>query len=205
MKKIYLHFHIGRVTWAHRPKLTFEEECDFQQLINKKADKLFDYKTDEDNGEVDDDEWNLHDESGCVLVKGRKAMEALTGRLEWDTDYDTDYVTCTDDLSEKELDCLWDAYIDKQYMTDELKDAICTLKGLKRVHEVKRYPTNLKVWDQEGIADSIDIDGQVGTFSRDEWREDLEERGFDMVSLEKIIDAMELCGTNDKEFFSEDN
>jgi hypothetical protein len=69
---------------------------------------------------------------------------------------------------------------------------------------VKRYPANLTVFDQNAST-HIDIDGMVGEYSRDEWREDLAERGFDKLSIEKILDKMEFCSTNDKEFFSEDN
>lgn len=144
------------------------------------------------------------DTGSNVILQGRDEIEAEKGRLEWDTIYDTDYVETTDNLSDNELECLWNAYLNEEYMSDELKDEICTLKGMKRVHEVKRYPANLTVFDQDAST-HIDIDGMVGEYSRDEWREDLAERGFDKLSIEKILDKMEFCSTNDKEFFSEDN
>ena len=203
--KIYVSFHIGRGGHFNNPgHLTFHGEEDFQDLINRCSDVSMIINEDEEGNTLPDADWQLIDTGSNVILQGRDEIEAMTGRLEWDTIYDTDYVETTDNLSDNELECLWNAYLNEEYMSDELKDEICTLKGMKRVHEVKRYPANLTVFDQNGST-HIDIDGMAGEYSRDEWREDLEERGFDKLSIEKILDKMEFCSTNDKEFFSEDN
>ena len=59
---------------------------------------------DENGNTLPDDDWKLIDTGSNVILKGRDEIEAMTGRLEWDTIYDTDYVTTTDDLSEKEAE-----------------------------------------------------------------------------------------------------
>lgn len=202
---IYVSFHVGRGGHFHNPgHLSFHGEEDFQQLIGRCSDQCMIIDTDENDQPLPDEEWKLVDTGSNVILEGREEIEALTGKLEWDTIYDTDYVTTTDNLSESEIECIWEAYLVEEYMSDELKDAICTLKGKKRANEIKRYPTNLIVGDQQACT-QIDIDGAAGEYSRDEWREDLSERGFDKLSIEKILEKMEFCGTNDKEFFSEDN
>ena len=201
---IFVSFHIGRGGHFNNPAtLSFSGEEDFQQLISRCSDVCMIINEDENGKPLADEDWQLVDTGSNVILQGRDEIEAEKGRLEWDTIYDTDYVETTDNLSDNELECLWNAYLNEEYMSDELKDEICTLKGMKRVHEVKRYPANLTVFDQNGST-HIDIDGMVGEYSRDEWREDLAERGFDKLSIEKILDKMEFCSSNDKEFFSDD-
>ena len=159
---------------------------------------------DENGKPLADENWQLVDTGSNVILEGRDEIEAETGRLEWDTIYDTDYVTTTDNLSEAEEDAIWNAYLNEEYMSDELKDAICTLKDKKRVSSIKRYPTNLHL-DLQESGYTLDFDGQVGQFTRDEWKEDLEERGFCPLSVEKILDYLDsFCYTNTEDFFKED-
>ena len=203
---IFVSFHIGRGGHFNNPGyLTFHGEEDFQQLIRRCSDVCMIIDTDENDKPLPDEKWQLVDTGSNVILEGRDEIEAETGRLEWDTIYDTDYVTTTDNLSEAEEDAIWNAYLNEEYMSDELKDAICSLKGYSRVHDIKRYPANLEAFTQDGCV-YIDIDQMAGEYSRDEWREDLaDNKRFDKLSIEKILDKMEFCGTNDKEFFSEDN
>lgn len=202
---IFVSFHIGRGGRFNSPgTLTFQREEDFQQLIRRCSDFCVIINEDDNGKPLADDDWLLVDTGGNVILQGREEIEAEKGCLEWDTIYDTDYVKTTDNLSEAEENAIWTAYINKDYMSDALKDEICRLKGYKRVSEVKRYPTNLIVFDQDAST-HISFDGMVGEYTRDEWREDLAERGFDKLSIEKILDKMVFCATNDKEFFSEDN
>jgi len=191
---IYVSFHIGRGGHYHNPGyLTFVDEEDFQQLIDRCLDKCFinTTKVDENGDEspLDDEDWTLTDEGGNPILEGREEMEAMTGRLEWDNEYDTDYVTSTDKLSDGELDVLWDAYKHHRYMSEELKDEICSLKDLKRVHYIKTYPSNLELHTQEGVV-TLDFDHQQGVFTEDEWREQLEDE-YCPESVDEIIDALD--------------
>lgn len=130
--KQYVRFHIGRAGRAGQ--LSFVNEDNFQELLRQcelyAQTEEYDPETDEYTP-LPEEQWRYEDANGNILVEGRDAMEADTGRLVWDGEYDTDYVTTTDDLSAKELECLLAAYHNYAYMSDDLKDTICTLKGKK--------------------------------------------------------------------------
>lgn len=216
MKKLFVRFHVGRGGRFHNQgHLSFVNEDNFQDLIRACGDKLLDKTSeyDEETGtekEIPEDEWNYHDCGGKILVEGREAMESDTGTLDWDGLYDTDIVTTTDDLSDAELECLWEEYCKDAWMSDELKDAICTLKDKKRVHNIKSYQTSLECFCQSDVEDgcsscvSVNFDQQQGEFTRDEWKERLEDMDFCPLSVEKILDELESCYTNDKDFFKDE-
>ena len=160
--------------------------------------------TDENDKPLPDEEWQLIDTGSNVILQGRSEIEAMTGRLEWDGIYDTDYVTTTDNLSESERDLIWQAYVNEEYMSDELKDTICTIMQKKRVRSHKLYPTNMVVETQEG-SETIDVDGQQGEFTREEWKEDLEDRDFCPLSVEELLDSMDYWdATTESGFFREE-
>lgn len=194
--KNYISFHIGRGgSFNNQGHLSFSGEEDFQDLIRRCSDKclIVDTTIDENNNEIQlpDNKWHLDDLGSNVILEGRDKIEALTGILDWDGDYNTDYVTTTDNLSQKELDTLYKAYLAEEWMSDELKDEICNKMGLERVKNIKSYQTSLELDTNRG-GDVLDFDGQQGEFTEDEWREDLEERGFDPLSITKIIEELEM-------------
>lgn len=129
-KKIYVSFHIGRGGRWHNPGyLSFYGEENFQDLIKRCAEQCVIYNEDEEGNTLPDDEWKIFDFGSNIILQGRKEIEALTGVLEWDTIYDTDYVTTTDELSEKEIDAIYKAYLEGvTFMSEELEDFICSLK-----------------------------------------------------------------------------
>lgn len=216
MERLFVRFHIGRGgRFNNQGHLSFVNEDNFQDLISACADKLFDAKSiydeeTETETELPEDEWNYHDAGGKILVKGREAMEADTGRLDWDGLYDTDYVKTTDELNDNEIECLWEEYCHEAWMSDELKDEICTLKDKLRVHDIKRYQTNLECFCQAETEDgcstcsTVDFDQQQGEYTRDEWKEILSQQDFCPLSIEKILDELESCYTNTVDFFKED-
>ena len=203
---IYVSFHIGRGGHFNNPgHLTFHGEEDFQDLLRRCSDDFMLTNDDEDGNILPDADWQIVDNGSNVILQGRDEIEAMTGRLEWDGIYDTDYVKTTDNLSNDEIEAIWKVYKDEEYMSDELKDVICTLKGVKRADKIKCYPTNITVFIQGGEFIHIDTDQMAGEYTRDEWKEDLESRGFCPLSVEKILDEMEYCGTNDTDFFADED
>ena len=203
---IYASFHIGRGGKFNNPgHLTFRGEEDFQDLLDRCSGSCILINEDENGDTLADEDWRIEDLGGNVILEGRDEIEAMTGRLEWDGEYNTDYVTTMDDLTEAEEDAIWKAYKDEEYMSDEVKDVICTLKGVQRADGIKRYPANLTVFIQGGGSIHIDTDQMAGEYTRDEWKEDLESRGFCPLSVEKILDKMEYCGTNDTDFFADED
>lgn len=200
MTPIYISFHIGRGgQFNNAGHLRFMYEEDFQSLISRCSDICTITQS------RNDAEWKLIDDSNCkVILQGRDAIEANVGKLEWDGEYDTDYVTTFDQLNDKELETLWAAYQREEYMSSQLKDELCSVFNKKRVNNIKcGFPTTIEIYHQDGCC-TIDFDGQIGEFTREQWQEDLEERGYCPLSVEAILDTMENCGTNDKDFFAEE-
>ena len=203
-EKIYVSFHIGRGGHFHNPGfLTFVGEEDFQDLINRCSDvSMITNDEDEEGYALPDEGWELVDNGGNIILQGRDKIEAKTGCLEWDGIYNTDYVTTTDKLSEKEIEAIWKAYTREEYMSNKLKDTVCTLKGCARVHSIKKYPCNMDVFAQDGCHAFTDINEQAGEFTREEWKENLEEQGFCPLSIEKILDELESYYTEETDFFA---
>ena len=218
MKKLFVRFHIGRGgRFYNQGHLSFVNEDNFQDLISAckgdanlfEVNSVYDEETDTEK-DLPEEEWYLYDAGNKILVQGKEAMEAETGCLDWDGEYNTDYVKTTDELNDNELECLWEEYCKDAWMSDELKDAICTLKDKKRVHNIKRYQTNLECFCQSDVEDgcstcvSVDFDQQQGEFTRDEWKSSLEEMDFCPFSVEMILDELDSCYTNTTDFFKED-
>lgn len=53
-----------------------------------------------------DQEWQLVDRGGNVILKGRENIENEVGYLNWDNDYDTDIVKYIEDCDDEEIDLL---------------------------------------------------------------------------------------------------
>ena len=131
--EIYVSFHVGRGGRYHNPGyVTFVAECDFQELIAKRSDNLIlcDTIWDEEKNEevaLDDEDWQLVDTGSNVIIKGRNAIEAKKGVLEFDTIYDKDYTITLDECDEKEWDALRYAYekpLKRFDMSDDLQREI---------------------------------------------------------------------------------
>ena len=200
---IYMYFHIGRGNMFNNPgTVTFRGECDLQYLIARRSDIVSIISEDEDGNQLPDNAWKLiQDASGHMLLKGREAIEAKTGVLDFDGEYDTDYVITADKMSDKELDAAYHAYIMEEYMSEELKDTICEMKGEKRFHHIKVcYPRYIMVNTQKG-TENIDIYKKEGELTRKQWNDDLCERGLCPLTIERILHVIELSNT---EFFKED-
>lgn len=202
-KTNYICFHIGRGRRFNSTNvLRFVGEEDFQQLLSRRSQDCTIISEDENGNQLPDQEWRIVDSGDNTILEGREAIEAMTGTLDFDSIFDTDYVTTADNLSEGEVLALRDAYITNEYMSDELKDILCSRMGWKRANNITAYPTHVLVTVQQGTV-TIDTDQQAGEFTRDEWRSDLEDRGFCPISIDAILEKMEYCGTNDTEFFRE--
>lgn len=128
---IYVSFHVGRGGRFHNPgHISFIGEFDFQQLLKVCSDSLFWVQEtfDEDGNEkpLAESEWYVHDGTDMHLLAGRAEMEAKTGCLNFDNDYDKDYTTTLGDCDDAEMEALRRAYngIDRYTMSDELQAAI---------------------------------------------------------------------------------
>ena len=135
---IFVSFHKGRGGRFHNAGyITFRGEYDFQKLLQLCSDVLFEVKEtfDEDGNEValPENEWYVHDGTENHLLDGKAEMEAKTGCLDFDGEYDTDYTRTLDECGEKEWDALETAYnsTEKHFMSEELIEAIEDYFGIE--------------------------------------------------------------------------
>lgn len=130
-KDVYVSFHVGRGGRFHNPGyLAFRGEYDFQKLLRECSDSLFFVQEsfDENGNEktLPENEWYVHDGTDMHLLDGKEEIEAKTGVLNFDNDYNKDYTTTLDDCNDEEMAALKRAYesVERSFMSDELKQYI---------------------------------------------------------------------------------
>lgn len=214
MKTIYLSFKVGRGGRFHNPGyVTFLGEFDFQELINRCGDDLMliDTTWDEETYEevpLPESEWTMVDTGSNIILEGKDEIEAKTGVLDFDGDYDKAYTITLDEVRrDDDWNALRKAYEDdwSKSMSEELSAAIIDhfddLHETKTIESIKRYPTTLEVSFTDGSSDEVDFDQTAGEFTREYWVDTLEQRGYDESSIEKVLDELEW--TSNTPFFSE--
>ena len=214
MKTIYLSFKVGRGGHFHNPGyVTFLGEFDFQELINRCGDDLMliDTTWDEETYEevpLPESEWKMVDTGDNIILEGKDEIEAKTGVLDFDGDYDKAYTITLDEVwRDDDWNALRKAFEDdwNKSMSPELRAAIIDhfddLHEAKTIKSIKRYPTTLEVCFTDGSSDEVDFDQKAGEFTREYWVDTLEQRGYDESSIEKVLDELEW--TSNTHFFSE--
>lgn len=181
-------FHIGRGGRFHNPgHKTFNQHI--QKLSDCFGENFFIFKEDEDGNALPDGQWQLVDGGSNVILEGRANIESKTGVLDWDGEYDTDIVQYLSECSESEIDLIYQAYLDGDVWDDELKDYVCTEKGLHCVHRIEFFDTHAHVECQDGMI-QYDWDGRHDV-DEDEAREWMEEQDIDPASIERYADQFE--------------
>lgn len=133
------------------------------------------------------EEWLLIDNGGNVILEGQDEIESETGVLDWDGAYDTDIVKYLSECSDDELDIIYQAYLNDEYMDYELKDYICESKGLHRIHIVKFYKSNAEIHCNDGTITYM-WDGE-DNLTEEEITEWLELEKIDPKSIKMYADA----------------
>ena len=213
-EKIYLSFKVGRGGQFNNPgHVTFIGEFDFQELINRCSDDLMliDTTWDEESYQevpLSEDKWTMVDTGSNIILEGKSEIEAKTGVLDFDGDYDKAYtVTLGEVWKDEEWEALRKAFKDdwSKSMSAELRAAIIDhfddLQETKTIESIKRYPTTLEVCFTDGSSDEVDFDQKAGEFTREYWADVLEQRGYDEDSVEKVLDELEW--TSNTPFFLE--
>lgn len=213
MKTIYLSFKVGRGGHFHNPGyVTFLGEFDFQELISRCGDSLMliDTTWDEETYEevpLPENEWTMVDTGSNIILEGKDEIEAKTGVLDFDGDYDKAYTIKLDEIwRETDWNALRKAFEGGlQTLSPELRAAIIDhfddLHETKTIESIKRYPTTLEVDFTDGSSDEVDFDQKAGEFTREHWTDILEQRGYNESSIEKVLDELEW--TSNVPFFSE--
>ena len=188
-------FHIGRGGCCHNPG-----HKSFNQHITKLSDcfgdNCFILSEDEEGNPLPDEEWELIDGGSNTILKGRDSIESDTGVLDWDGEYDTDIVKYLSDCSDSEIDIIYQAYLDDEYMDDELKDYVCSEKGMHRIEKVKFYQCNADVQCHD-CTKSYFWDGEEDV-TEEEIAEWMEEHDIDPLSIKNHADSFESHFYHDK-------
>lgn len=187
-------FHIGRGGRFHNPG-----HKSFMPYVSKLSDCFSEssiiFQEDEDGNPLPDEKWELIDGGGNTILEGRDNIESDTGILDWDGEYNTDIVKYLDECSQDEIEILYQAYLDEEYMPNELKDYICEAMGLHRIDNIKFYQTNAEVHCNDCTL-SFNWDGEEDVTEEDakEW---MEENNIDPISIDRYSDDFEQHFYND--------
>lgn len=149
MEKNYIvAFHMGRGGRFHNPG-----HWSFMPHIKKLSDCFSETsiisQEDEEGNFLPDEQWQLIDGGGNVILEGRNKIESTTGILDWDGGYDTDIVKYLSECDENEIDIIYQAYLKEEYMDEELKDYICSQKGMHRISKIQFYQCNAEIQCQD--------------------------------------------------------
>lgn len=143
----------------------------------------------------DEDTQTLYTGVGNIVLQGAETL-AQTGCIEWDGVYDKDVARYIEDCTPEEI-----AAIKKAMITDyigyhnesELVEAFVNeCFDIKRVTygDVEINCVELVITYNYNQHETISLDGMKGELTEDEWREDLEERGYDDDSIDRIISTL---------------
>lgn len=181
-------FHIGRGGRFHNPgHKSFMPHI--KQLSDCFSESCIIFQEDEEGNPLPDEQWQLIDGGGNVILEGRANIESTTGVLDWDGEYDTDIVQYLSECDDNEVDMIYQAYLDDEYMEDELKDYVCTQKGLHRIHRIEFFDTHAHVECQDGMI-QYDWDGRHDV-TEDEAAEWMEAHDIDPLSIKEHADEFE--------------
>lgn len=150
---------------------------------------------DENNNTLPNEQWQLLDSAGNIILEGREAIESETGILNWDNEYDTDIVKYIEDCTDEEFELIFKAYVNEEMLYSKYEDEIYAYvlqwKGLHKIEDVVFYKTNAKIvtadWDDVGVPDFL-WDGSEDV-DEDGVRDWMKQHDIDPVSIEKYADS----------------
>lgn len=181
-------FHIGRGGRFHNAgHRTFNPYV--KRLSDCFSDSCTVFCEDEEGNPLPDEKWQLIDGGGNVVLEGRSAIESVTGILDWDGEYDTDIVKYLSECSEDELETVYQFYLEDGYMDGELKDAVCSAKGLHRIQKIDFSSAGAVLKCQDTTL-SYSWNGKEDVTEEDAARW-MEEQGVDPVSIKRHADKFE--------------
>ena len=150
---------------------------------------------DENGNPLPDNEWQLIDRGGNVILSGRDDIESETGILDWDGVYDTDIVRYLSECDDDECQIILDASERGEYVDKDVLSYACSALDKLLVTSIKVYPSNMEVFTQECCVHLERDNYRVYTEDEeDDVRELLEDKGFFSGSIDKIIDEMKWYG-----------
>lgn len=152
-QNVLVHFHIGCGGRFHNSgHKTYVSTVDSLSDCFGDANVI---STDVEGNALPDKDWQLIDSGDNVRLEGREEIEAATGVLDWDGDYDTDIVKRLDDCTDEELELIVETYNKDGGVDDDVLDFVCDMLGYTHVHKVRIIATNMEIFANEGAYDRI--------------------------------------------------
>ena len=161
-------FHVSRASWASPTQVAYKRDVEsFNHLVSRLYCDYYGtgiafFNDVDDNGEyLDEDKWTITDCNGNVLLKGRDEIEAETGTIDFDGEYDKWYVQKIEDCDENELELIYNDGSHHNLAHDELMAYCCHRLDKKMIVSVQYEKGHCIVKFADGT------DGTI-TFNRDE-------------------------------------
>ncbi|MDD7304283.1 MAG: hypothetical protein SPF56_07240 [Bacteroidaceae bacterium] len=137
-KKIIVAFHVARggqhFNPGHKTYLP-NVKCLLDYLPYSPEDVIV--KEDAQGNPFPEEKWVWCDGNGEVLLWGRAAIEAETGILDYDGEYDTCIVRYLEDCTEDEISVLFQAYLAGEVTDEDIANYVCESEGYRRIVRVK--------------------------------------------------------------------
>lgn len=199
-QNVLVHFHIGRGgRFYNSGHKTYVATVDSLSDCFGDADVI---STDVEGNALPDKDWQLIDSGGNVRLEGREEIEAATGVLDWDGDYDTDIVRYISECSDEEYRLIIDAYNDYEYVDDNVIDYACTAIDVYRTKSPSPFVEPIQVEDDKMIVHTQNGDRVIERSecsSEDGARCVVSAMGFIKISVKEIVWTMESEGWFDED------
>ena len=181
MNNVLVHFHIGRGgRFYNSGYKTYVSTVDSLSDCFGDANVI---DTDAEGNALPDKDWQLIDSGGNVTLEGREEIEAATGVLDWDGEYDTDIVKRLDECTDEELELIVETYNEGGVVDDDVLDAVCDILGYTHVHKVRIIATNMEIFANEGAYDRISPYDKM----KESWEDSTEEEFKDWLLNEAHV------------------
>lgn len=157
---VFVCFHIGRGgrygNPGHKEYLPYVR--DFQDLLSRESEKLYDVTEDENGNVLPDDQWHIENWASETVVEGRVAMEAKTGKLDYDGKSDTYIVKNIFDCDEDELQLIVDDFerVNPPMDPTEAQRYAMQELGLKSISRIEATAEDMDIYYEEGYHTAVD-------------------------------------------------
>lgn len=179
---VFVCFHVGRGgrfgNPGHKEYLPYVR--DFQDLLSRESENLYDVTEDENGNVLPDDQWRIENWASETVVEGRVAMEAKTGKLDYDGKSDTYIVKNIFDCDEDELQLIVDDFerVNPPMDPTEAQRYAMQELGLKSISRIEATAEDMDIYYEEGYHTAVDH------LNKDEF---LAENGEDVDYIRSIL------------------
>lgn len=183
----YVAFNIGRDRRGNSGHKTYVDDIEnFQTLLHRAVDngEIYIIYEDDENNLLPIEEEKVVTPSGNVLLEGEE-VEAMTGILDIDGQYNTTIVKDIDDCTDEEYKLIIKEYNSCGFVDEDVLDQVCDKLNLTHVHKVKHYHSNVEIFTNPSSRLNGFIADDVRAYTEEEFTEYLRDK---LCVLEADID-----------------